>query len=56
MYVGEDWLEVYPGVAERPQWHRSLIFRPDNGWHIWQSHNFADVAGVEGGCDLNVMR
>lgn len=56
MYVGEDWLEVYPGVDDRQQWYRHLIVKPDNDWYIWQFHNFANVDGVDGRVDLNVMR
>jgi lysozyme len=56
MYVGDDWLEVYPETHDRPQWYRQLITRPDNDWYIWQLHNFADIDGVAARCDLNIMR
>ncbi len=56
LYVGADWESVYPVKLDRPRWHRDFLFRPDFGWHIWQLHGFADVAGVDTRVDINVMR
>ncbi len=46
------------GVAEsfaRDPWQRPRFRRPGaGGWSIWQCHDRARIAGVEGGVDLNV--
>lgn len=57
LYVGNDWEGLYP-VKEwlgRPLWLRRFLLRPHEQWHIWQLHGYANVTGVEGGVDLNVM-
>lgn len=59
LYVGDDFEDVYPVRADlgRPLWERRFFFRPDiAGWHIWQLHGFANVAGVNGRVDLDIMR
>ncbi len=56
LYVGADWEEVYPVKHDRPRWHRQFLFRPGFDWHMWQLHGFADVEGIDGPADLNVMR
>jgi lysozyme len=59
LYVGPEFEEVYPVKEglDRPLWHRRLVLRPDGeSWWVWQAQNVADVDGIEGGVDLNVMR
>lgn len=59
LYVGDDFEGRYPvrDELDRPIWHRRILFRPDvEGWWIWQFHAWADVDGIDGNADLNVMR
>ncbi len=58
LYVGEDFDERYPGREDlgRPLWLRRFLLRPSEDWWIWQLHGRAQVDGVEGGVDLDVMR
>lgn len=59
LYVGDEWEPVYPVRTrlDRPLWHRRFLRRPPmDDWYIWQLHGYADVDGVTGGVDLNVMR
>lgn len=58
LYVGEDWNERYPGREDldRPLWLRRFLLRPSEDWTIWQLHGYADVDGIDGGVDLDVMR
>ncbi len=59
LYVGNLFEERY-GVREaldRPFWHRSIFKRPGiEGWHIWQASAKAEVDGIDGEVDLNVLR
>ena len=58
-YVGDDFEGRYPvrDRSVRPLWHRRFLLRPDrDDWMIWQLHGYANVAGISGGADLNVMR
>jgi len=55
-YVMEPWAERYPPLQERPRWVRSLARRPAGDWVWWQVHNRAQVDGVDGPVDLNVVR
>jgi lysozyme len=63
LYVGADFEGRYDlrddlrDDLDRPIWHRRLHVRPDvDGWWLWQAHDRADVAGIDGGVDLDVMR
>lgn len=59
LYVGDDWEDGYPmrAAGERPLWHRRFLRRPDvDGWLIWQITGFANVEGIDGDADLNIMR
>ncbi|MPZ80179.1 MAG: lysozyme M1 (1,4-beta-N-acetylmuramidase) [Actinophytocola sp.] len=59
LYVGVEFEDVYPVRADldRPLWDLRFFFRPNvEGWHIWQLHGFANVAGVDGRVDLDIMR
>lgn len=58
LYVGSDWEALYPTRArlDRPLWIRRFILRPSEKWFIWQLHGYANVDGITGGADLNVMR
>lgn len=59
LYVGDDWERAYPTRArsDRPLWHRRILRRPDvDGWTIWQIHGLANIDGIQGPVDLNIMR
>lgn len=59
LYVGDDFEDRYRlrDELDRPVWHRRLLRRPGfERWWIWQFHDRADVDGIDGGADLNVMR
>jgi lysozyme len=60
LYIGPEFEAVYPikeGLDDRPVWHRRLVLRPEGeGWWVWQFQSVADVAGIDGPVDLNVMR
>lgn len=59
LYVGADFEERY-GLRDelaRPLWHRRILRRPGfDGWWMWQFTYRAEVDGIDGGVDLNVMR
>jgi lysozyme len=59
VYVIGDFDERYrvrEGL-DRPLWHRRLLRRPEgDGWWMWQFHDRAEVDGIDGPTDLNVMR
>lgn len=58
LYV-EDAFDAMYGVTagfDNPTWVRSLRSRPDGDrWLVWQANDAADVDGVTGGVDLNLM-
>lgn len=59
LYVGDDWEAVYPtrGRLDRPVWYRQILRRPPtDDWWIWQVNYRAEVDGIDGGADLDVMR
>jgi lysozyme len=59
LYIGPEFEDVYPikEDLDRPIWHRRFVLRPEGGaWWVWQLQSVADVAGIDGGVDLNVMR
>lgn len=59
LYIGPRFDELYDitTVFSGPTWHRKILRRPgDDRWVVWQFSYFADVDGIEGGVDLNVMR
>jgi lysozyme len=59
LYVGDDWEDRYPIRVDggRQLWHRRFLRRPDvDGWLIWQITGFANVEGIDGDADLNIMR
>ena len=59
IYVDDAFDGRYPVRARlgRPLWHRRFLLRPDRkDWKVWQLHGYAEVEGVRGGVDLNVMR
>lgn len=58
VYLGEDFEGRY-SVREwldRPLWIRRFLLRPNEPWVMWQMHGYAQVDGIEGGVDLDVMR
>ena len=59
LYVGDDFERRYPVRAQldRPLWHFRFLRRPNvDGWVVWQVTGFADIEGIDGGVDLDVMR
>jgi len=59
LYIGPEFEDVYPikEGLDRPIWHRRFVLRPDGEpWSVWQLQSVADVDGIDGGVDLNVMR
>ena len=57
LYLGNDWEAEYPtrDRLDRPLWLRRFFFRPQGEWAIWQLHGYAQVDGVDGQVDLNVV-
>jgi lysozyme len=43
-------------LADRPQWVTNFFVRPGGEWTMWQVHYFANVAGIDGQVDLDVLR
>ena len=59
VYVRDDWEDRYPVRDElaRPLWHFRFFRRPNvDNWLVWQIHYRAEVDGISGGVDLNIMR
>lgn len=58
IYVDDPFDGRYPVRARlaRPLWTRRFLLRPAGPWRVWQLHGYAEVAGVRGGVDLNVLR
>ena len=40
----------------RPRWRTSPFVRPSEPWTVWQVHYFAEVSGVSGRVDLDIVR
>lgn len=58
LYIGDDFEQRYRvrDSLSRPLWLR-FHRRPNvEGWLIWQVRGFADVDGIEGRVDLDIMR
>jgi len=57
-YIGASFEQRYPvpGAASRLLWKRSVLRPPSGPWVIWQVDGFAQVAGVNGRVDLDVMK
>jgi lysozyme len=58
IYVQDEFDDVYGirAAFDSPSWQRSIRRRPsDTRWVVWQFSYFADVAGIDGGVDMNVM-
>jgi lysozyme len=56
---GDDFERQYPVLdrLDKPLWYRRFLLRPNvDGWVIWQLHGYANVDGIDGGVNLNVMR
>jgi len=59
LYVGPDFDSLYDitGKFSGPTWQRRILRRPPGErWEVWQLSYFADVHGIDGGVDLDVMR
>ncbi|MBX9400378.1 hypothetical protein K4L06_03580 [Lysobacter sp. BMK333-48F3] len=57
LYVTLEFFEAYrAALPARPLWRRSILRAPDTSaaWTLWQYHNRARVAGIDGPVDLNV--
>ncbi|WP_026874861.1 GH25 family lysozyme [Jiangella gansuensis] len=58
-YVRPDWESLYPvrDGLDRDLWDFRFLRRPtDERWRVWQVNIFADVDGIDGDVDLDVMR
>lgn len=59
LYVGDDFESVYElrATLGRPLWLPRFLLHPGyDSWRIWQVGAFAEVDGVGGHVDLDVMR
>ncbi len=59
LYVGPEWEKEYPVYERggRPLWLPRFGFPPYvDRWAMWQLHGRANVDGVQGGVDFNVVR
>ena len=59
LYVEKPFDDQYhiTSMFEQRTWHRKILRRPDGDrWDVWQFSFFADVDGIDGGVDLNIMR
>lgn len=62
LYVLDDWEDRYPSLdlgdgVDRPRWHRRIgPLRPGGDWWLWQYTGMAEVDGIDGPVDLNLMR
>lgn len=57
-YVSGDFERRYrvSDILDSPYWVRHLLWRPKGDWTIWQVDSWAQVKGVPGGVDLDVLR
>lgn len=59
LYLGNDY-EGFYGVTqrlERALWLRRFLLEPTTeSWYMWQLHGYANIDGIDGGADLDVMR
>ena len=58
IYARSSWTQAYalPTGNDRPQWRTSFFVRPVKAWAVWQVHYFAEVDGIAGRVDLDVVR
>jgi lysozyme len=58
IYARSSWTRRYalPGGEGRPRWRTSFFVRPSEAWTVWQVHYFAEVSGVSGRVDLDIVR
>jgi hypothetical protein len=59
LYVRDDWESRYPVRTrlDRPLWQFRFLRRPDlDNVRVWQIHGFAQVEGISGRVDLDIMR
>jgi GH25 family lysozyme M1 (1,4-beta-N-acetylmuramidase) len=59
VYVLDDFDAAYPvrGWFNQPWWTQRFLRRPgENDWAIWQVDSVAEIAGISGKVDLDVMR
>lgn len=57
LYVGDDFEERYPvhEQLDRPTWVLRFLRRPEGEWWLWQVGGYANVDGIDGRVDLDVM-
>jgi lysozyme len=57
-YVSGDFERRYrvSEILDGPHWARHLLWRPKGDWTMWQVDSWAQVKGVSGGVDLDVLR
>ncbi|MEI2431636.1 GH25 family lysozyme [Lysobacter yananisis] len=58
LYVTPEFFDAYrAALPSRPLWRRAILRAPDSraAWTLWQYHNRARVAGIDGPVDLNVF-
>ena len=57
VYARRSWTRTYPLPAgDRPEWRTSFFVRPGEPWAVWQVHYVAEVDGIAGRVDLDVVR
>lgn len=58
LYIFDDFERAYPlaSYGDRARWVRTIGARPGGTWSWWQADDAAQVTGVTGGVDLNVVR
>ena len=56
--VADDGVDfAYVKVSEGSEWVRRFLLRPsEHGWFVWQAGGYAQVDGIEGRVDLDVLR
>ncbi|MDO5662412.1 MAG: GH25 family lysozyme [Brachybacterium sp.] len=58
LYSSSEWREHYglPDDRNRPLWLYDDQGRPDGDWSVWQVRFDAEIAGIDGDVDLDVIR
>ena len=59
LYIGDDFEDRYQvrRTSNRALWHRRFLLRPDvERWVVWQVMGWANIEGIKGDADLDVMR
>ena len=58
LYVRDEFEAAYPVRTwfARPQWRARFLLQPSEDWIVWQVGAFAQIDGIPGRVDLDVMR